>query len=133
MLYSPTYWVGQILAACQPAWWGILYQLPIACLVAYIAIATQVEERPVGAQMWKVIAATAVAGTALFQLVLWIVPGIIGLVLGVVGMYVLIMAALDRLLLLHLDHAHNVTSYICIVTWLLWLIIGLAVVVVRTL
>jgi len=117
----------------HPAFWCILYQLPVACIASYLGVARQVEDRPVGAQMWKLIAATGVAGTMLFQLVLWVLPGIIGLLAAAVAMYVLIMVAVDKLLLLHLEHAHSVTWHICLVTWVLWAVIGAVVMILRAL
>jgi hypothetical protein len=94
---------------------------------------TQVEDRPSGAQLWRVIAAVALGATVAVQLVLWLVPGLIGLLVAVVGMYVIVMVAFDKLLHIHVEHAHGVTASVCGGTWLLWLLAGGVVRVIEAL
>ena len=110
----------------DPAW-AMLYQLPIACLAVHFGLMTQVEDRPAGVQLWKVIGAMGAGATVAFQLILWLVPGLLGLLLAAAGMYVLVMIAVDKLLRIHLEHAHAVTSWVCIAAWVPWLLVGAAV------
>jgi len=98
-----------------------------------LGLVTRVEQRPVGVRLWRLVGTIAVPATLLFLVVLWIIPGMIGLLVACVAMYVLVMVALDKLLRLHLEHAHTVTGFVCVLTWLLWIITGGAVLVARAL
>ncbi len=113
--------------------WEILYQAPIACLAVYFGLMQQVENRPVGGQLWALVAKMGLGATLVFQAFLWIIPGLIGLVLALVAMYVVVMVAVDKLLGVHLEHAHTVTSTVCVGAWLLWLIVGGAITVIGAL
>jgi hypothetical protein len=94
---------------------------------------TQVENRPVGGQLWALVAKIGLGATLVFQAILWVIPGLIGFVAAIAGMYVLVMVAVDKLLGIHLEHAHSVTSSVCLPAVLLWLIVGGVVSVVNAL
>ena len=113
--------------------WAMLCQVPVAGVATYLALATQVEERPAGRRLWLLIAQIALGATLVFNVVLWVVPGLVGLAVAAVAMYVFVMVALDRLLRIHIEHAHSVTSSLCIGTWLAWLVVASVVRIVGAL
>jgi len=129
MLLSPSGIASTIAEALHPAYWSVVYQFPMACVAVYLAPMAQVEDRPSGMQLWKLIATIGGGGTVVFQVLVWVVPGFIGVLVAAAATYAVVMVAFERLLLVDLEHAHGVTSFVCGVTLLLWIIAGMAVIV----
>ncbi len=121
----------QVIAqAFSPAWWALAYQVPIAFLVAYVVLRQQLYGRVEDKQ---VLTAAAIAGGGgAFICALFAMPAfILSSLVGALAMWFITSFTIDRYLDVDVEAGNRITAAVCVPTWLIWLVIGAAIIVLR--
>lgn len=121
----------QVVAfAFSPAWWALAYQVPIAFLLAYVALRQQSYGRVEDKQ---VLTAAAIAGAgggficALFSMPAFVLSTLV----GVFAMWFITSFTIDRYLDVDVESTNRITAAVCVPTWLVWLVIGAVIIILR--
>ena len=103
---------------------NIFLKMIIAFIVTFISISQMVYPKPENKKILKSSLIIALAGSFIFQVMLWFPGGLIGLILGIVIYWVLTSAFLDRFFDINFEQSYNYTGSIVVISILLWGILG---------
>ncbi|HOM71869.1 MAG TPA: hypothetical protein PLP86_06445 [Armatimonadota bacterium] len=103
---------------------GILLKIIIAAPVAFISMKLLVDPKPDNKKTLYATGVIAVVGSLAFQVPMWIISGIIGLVGGIVAFWLVVTFTLDYFCDINYDQSYTYTAEIVIISVLFWLIIG---------
>ena len=122
--------VQAIAQAFSPAWWALAYQVPIAFLLAYVILRQQSYGRVEDKQ---VLTAAAIAGCGgAFVCALFAMPAfVLATLAGVLAMWFITSFTIDRYLDVDVESSNRITAAVCVPTWLVWLVIGAVIIVLR--
>mgnify|MGYP007011033528 FL=1 len=121
MLLSPGNILGAIFEGLSM---GILLKIIIAAPVAFISMKLLVDPKPDNKKTLYATGVIAVVGSLAFQVPMWIISGIIGLVGGIVAFWLVVTFTLDYFCDINYDQSYTYTAEIVIISVLFWLIIG---------
>lgn len=117
--------IGVIFDALFPGLVGLLYQIPLAALIAWLAIRGEVARQSRREMLLPLIAAIGVGGpVAVFVIARIPIP--LSWVLALVAHWVGVSMLLDYYLDVRLEESYRLTGSILVPTWLAWLIMGAA-------
>lgn len=117
--------IGVIFDALFPGLVGLLYQIPLAALIAWLAIRGEVARQSRREMLLPLIAAIGVGGpVAVFVIARIPIP--FAWVLALVAHWVGVSMLLDYYLDVRLEESYRLTGSILVPTWLAWLIMGAA-------
>jgi len=121
--------IGVIFRALFPGLAGLLYQVPLATVVAWLALRREARERGKEDALWPLVGIAGVgAPVALFVISrIPLLPG--APILALVAHWVGISLLLDRYLDVNFDESYRLTGAVVLPTWLLTLIVGAALIV----
>ncbi|MEA3403112.1 MAG: hypothetical protein U9R79_17860 [Armatimonadota bacterium] len=117
--------IGVIFDALFPGLVGLLYQIPLAALIAWLAIRGEVARQSRREMLLPLIAAIGVGGpVAVFVIARIPIP--LSWVLALVAHWVGVSMLLDYYLDVRLEESYRLTGSMLVPTWLAWLIMGAA-------
>lgn len=122
--------IGAFVNSLFPGLWAILYQAPIGFIVAYIVVMQQAARRVEGKTIVTLAAICGLGGAGVF-FILGLIPVLLTVLVALAVMWVGISLALDRYLDIDSETSQRITAMICVPVWLLWIIIGAVIYVLR--
>ncbi|MGC9318016.1 MAG: hypothetical protein ACP5KN_08275 [Armatimonadota bacterium] len=115
--------IGVIIDALFPGLVGLAYQIPLAALIAWLAVRGEVARQGRREVLLPLIAAIGVGGpVAVFVIARIPIP--LSWVLALVAHWVGVSMLLDYYLNVRLEESYRLTGSILVPTWLAWLIMG---------
>jgi hypothetical protein len=116
--------ISLLVHALHPAWWAILYQLPLAFGAAYVVARQQARPEVAPGSILQLAAVTGLGGTIVFSFFMMLNTGLLMALLGIAAMWVGTSFGLDKYLDVDWESSQRITGVICVPIWLAWLIIG---------
>ena len=108
-----------------------LAKIPVTALIALIVVSLVVYPRPAGGKILSATVVIAVVGPLAFSLLMWFPGGLLGALLGLAAFWIITSCTLDRVLDVHFDRSYAITGQIVGVSVPLWILLGLAVLLLR--
>ena len=99
-------------------------------MVAYIVVMQQAAKRVEGKTIVTLAAICGLGGAGVF-FILGLIPVLLTALVALAVMWVGISLALDRYLDIDSETSQRITALICVPVWLLWIIIGAVIYVLR--
>lgn len=123
--------VGALIRALHPAWWAVLYQLPLAFGIAYLVARQQARPEIPASNITRFAAIAGLGGPLVFLLLMTISISLLTALLSIAIMWVGVSFALDKYLDVDWESSQRITGLVCVPIWLAWLIIGGIIIAVR--
>jgi hypothetical protein len=123
--------VTTIAYALHPAWWALLYQLPIGLGLAYLLARPQARPGVSDAAVWRVAAVCGGGGALAFLVIMGLGASALTALLALAVMWVGTSFALDKYLDVDWESSQRLTGILCGPIWIVWLIIGAVLIVLR--
>ena len=123
--------VTAIVHALHPAWWAFLYQLPIAFGLAYVLARQQARPGVSNEAVLRVAAICGGGGALAFLVIMGLGASALTAVLAIAVMWVATSFALDKYLGVDWESSQRITGVLCCPIWIVWLIVGAVVTVLR--
>ena len=132
MAYGLTGLVRAIVAALFPGVWAIAYQALIGFGVAYYVIAQRAEGKLPQRQLLGLAAIMGGGGALMFTFAGFF-PSVFTALIAACAMWFGFTYLIEAYLDLDLERTQTVTGKICVTTWILWIIGGAVVSLIRAL
>jgi len=120
--------IGIIIRALFPPPAGLLYQIPLAAVVAWFVLRPQVRDRDKEDALWPLVGLTG-AGGPLLMFIIARLPLPAAPLLALAGHWVGVSLLLDHYLDAYFDESYALTSSVVLPMWLLSVIVGALLVV----
>ena len=119
--------VRVLIHALHPGWWAVFYQLPIACVMAYVIARQQARREVDNKAILNLAAITGLGGSLMFFFLMTLSSGLLTALLSIAAMWIGTSFGLDKYLDVDWESSQRITSVICVPIWILWIIIGVAI------
>lgn len=103
---------------------NVLLKMAVVGVTAHIAAYALIDPRPHIDRRLKSTALITICGTLAFQLPMWLFNGLIGVLLGLMGFWLVVTFTLDHFFDIDYDKSYALTGRIVGTSVLVWLIIG---------
>ena len=124
--------VRAVIHGLAPGPWAVVYQAVLGAVAAYVILRRCADHRAPERDL-RVTAGMFGGGGAVVFMVAGLIGSPVGIVVAGCIMWVGVGRLLEQRVLVHPGLSQRVTAMICVVMWLVWLIAGAAIDIVRSL
>ncbi len=115
--------VGIVIRALFPGLPGLLYQIPVAALIAWVALRGQAREHDAEDALIPLVGLIG-AGGPVAMFIIFRLPLPASPLLALAAHWIGVSLLLDHYLDLHFDESYSITTAVALPTWLVSIIIG---------